>query len=197
MSKNYEILPTITLNAGSTYMHPPALPEVAHLDDPATQFMVDFQTNYAFTIKPDAPVTHALIEMEVSGSHILLVVDQEDNVIGIISSEHILGEKTIKLIHERRIPRHEVEVHMVMRPQAEVMAFEFASLKHAKVGNVISTMRNARQHYAFVVEFANTGKQSVRGMFSLSLLSKQLDRDYVSDVPEARTIAELTAKLEK
>jgi CBS domain-containing protein len=195
MPKTYEILPTIALNAGSTYMHPPALPEVAHLDDPALEFMVDFRTNYAFTIKPDAPVTHALIEMEVSGAHILLVVDQADNVVGIISSEHILGEKTIKLIHERRIPRHEVEVQMVMRPQADVVAFDYASLKHAKVGHVINTMRDARQHYALVVELEKGHQQTVRGMFSLSLLSKQLNSDYISDVPEARSIAELTKKL--
>lgn len=195
MSKTYEILPTITLHAGSTYMHPPALPEVAHLDDPALDFAVDFKTNYAFTIKPDAPVTHALIEMEVLGAHLLLVVDQQDKVIGIISSEHILGEKTIKLIHEKRILRHEVEVQMVMRPQADVMALDYASLKHAKVGHVINTMRDARQHYALVVELDSEHKQTVRGMFSLSLLSKQLNSDYISDVPEARTIAELTQKL--
>lgn len=195
MSKTYEILPTITLHAGSTYMQPPALPEVAHLDDPALDFVVDFKTNYAFTIKPDAPVTHALIEMEVLGAHLLLVVDQQDKVIGIISSEHILGEKTIKLIHEKRILRHEVEVQMVMRPQADVMAFDYASLKHAKVGHVINTMRDARQHYALVVELDSEHKQIVRGMFSLSLLSKQLNSDYISDVPEARTIAELTQKL--
>ena len=195
MSKTYEILPTITLHAGSTYMHPPALPEVAHLDDPALDFAVDFKTNYAFTIKPDAPVTHALIEMEVLGAHLLLVVDQQDKVIGIISSEHILGEKTIKLIHEKWILRHEVEVQMVMRPQADVMALDYASLKHAKVGHVINTMRDARQHYALVVELDSEHKQTVRGMFSLSLLSKQLNSDYISDVPEARTIAELTQKL--
>jgi len=195
MPKNYEILPTVTLDAGSTYKHPPALPEVAHLDDPALEFMVDYQTNYAFTIKPEAPVTHALIEMEVSGAHILLVTDEADRVIGIISSEHILGEKTIKLIHEKRIPRHEVEVQMVMRPQTEVVAFDHASLKHAKVGHVINTMRDARQHYALVVEINDKQQQMVRGMFSLSLLSKQLDSDYISDVPEARTLAELTKKL--
>lgn len=195
MSKTYEILPTITLHTGSTYMHPPALPEVAHLDDPALDFVVDFQTNYAFTIKPSAPVTHALIEMEVLGVHLLLVVDHQDKVVGIISSEHILGEKTIKLIHEKRILRHEVEVQMVMRPQADVIALDYVSLKHAKVGHVINTMRDARQHYALVVELDSEHKQTVRGMFSLSLLSKQLNSDYISDVSEARTIAELTQKL--
>jgi hypothetical protein len=124
------------------------------------------------------------------------VVDHDDKVAGFISSEHILGEKTIKLIHEKRIPRHEVEVQMVMRPQSDVSAFDYASLKHAKVGHVINTMRNAHQHYALVVELDSEHNQTVRGMFSLSLLSKQLNSDYISDVPEARTIAELTRKLD-
>jgi predicted transcriptional regulator len=195
--KNYEILPTLSLNAHSGYRHQPELPKVSHLDDPALDVMIDFTTNYPFTIKSDAAITHALMEMEVCGVHLLLVVEQEEEVVGFITSEHILGEKTIRLINERRIPRSEVQVHMVMRPQVETVVLDYVNLTHAKVGHIITTMRATRQHYMLVVETNGEGKQIVRGMFSLSLLSKQLGSDYVSDVPEARTIAELTQKLEK
>lgn len=197
MKKNYDVLPTVPLNAGTTYLHPPALPEITHLDDPALDVMIDFENSYAFTTKPDAPVTHALMEMEVSGAHLLLVVDKTDKVIGFISSEHILGEKTIKLINERRIPRHEVLVSMVMRPQEDIAALDYIALKYAKVGQVISTMREVHQHYALVIEATEEHQQIIRGMFSLSLLSKQLNHDYISDIPEARTIADLRKKLAK
>lgn len=86
---------------------------------------------------------------------------------------------------------------MVMRPQAQIMALDYATLKHAKVGNIVNTLRDAHQHHALVVEQDNQGGQLVREMFSLSLLSKQLNCDYISDVAEARSIVELTSKLEK
>ncbi len=195
--KNYEILPTLSLNAHSSYRHQPPLPQVSHLDDPALSLLIDFATNYPFTVKPDASITHALMEMEVCGVHLLLVIDEEDEVVGFITSEHILGEKTIRFINEKRLPRSEVLVRMVMRPQAEVAVLEYVQLEHAKVGHIINTMRAARQHYMLVVETDQQNRQIVRGIFSLSLLGKQLGTDYVSDVPEARTIAELSQKLEK
>lgn len=101
MSKNYETLSTIPLNADSSYLPPSNLPEVVHLEDPALAAMFECKVNQIFAISPNALITHALIEMEVSDAHLLLVVDEQDKIVGIVSTEHILGEETIKLIQKK------------------------------------------------------------------------------------------------
>ena len=96
MAKTYQPIPVISLNAGSHFSHPPTPTDVAHLDDPAINVTNDFNTAHPITISPDAPIPEAAMEMRVCSTHLRLVVDSEDIVTGLISSEDILGEKPMK-----------------------------------------------------------------------------------------------------
>lgn len=191
-TKNYTLLPTVQLAASTCCAHPPALPVITHWDDPAMQVMVDFKYAKAETIGPDETIDTAIIAMKNCSYHVLMVIDKEDKVLGLISSEDLLGEKPLKAIQDHRIARADILVRMVMTPQHEVMAIDLENLRHAKVGQVVATLHARKQHYALAVKIdETTKKQIVRGLFSLAVLSKQLGVDVVSDVPEAKSIAEL------
>jgi Mg2+/Co2+ transporter CorB len=130
--------------------------------------------------------------MKSCSYHVLLVVDKEGKILGLISSEDLLGEKPLKAIQERRIARADISVGMVMTPQTSVVAIDIEDLRHAKVGHLVATLHTCKQHYALAVKIDETNnKQVVRGLFSLSLIGKQLSEDVTSDVPEAHSIAEL------
>ncbi len=192
MNKSFGKLPVIPLNAGSSYSHPPTPPEIVHLDDAALDVMVDLKQANAFTIGPDAPIPEAAMEMRVCHTHILLVTNKEEYVVGLISSEDILGEKPLKINLERRIKRSDITVRMVMIPQTEIIAINIEELRHAKVSSVIQTLHEMHQHNALVVEVdALTGEQTVRGLFCLHQISKQLGRDVTFDMSEAHTLYEL------
>lgn len=198
MAKSYSSLPVIHLNLGSTFSHPPAPPEVIHLEDPASHVMTDLKLSNAVTIEPEALISEALMEMRVCHTHLLLVINQDNLVIGLISSEDILGEKPLKFMQERRIKRAEIKVRMVMTPQEKIAAINIDELRHAKVGNVVKTMHDLKQHYALAVELdPQTQQQIVRGLFSLSQISKQLGYDVTSDISEAHSIAELQRNINK
>ena len=191
-TKTYVAIQPIPLEADVSYLHPPSAPAIAHWDDAALQVMVDFKYVKAETIGADETIDTALAAMKSCSYHALLVIDKNDKIVGLISSEDLLGEKPLKAIQERRIARADISVRMVMTPQRELVAIDLENLRHAKVGHIVTTLHARKQHYALAVKVDEANKQQVvRGLFSLSVITKQLGVDVVSDVPEAHSIAEL------
>jgi CBS domain containing-hemolysin-like protein len=197
MTKPFSLLPTVHLHAGVTYFHPLELPEVLHWEDAALHAMVDFKYTKPETIRPDESLDTALNAIANCSYHALLVVNHEGNVLGLVSAEDLLGEKPLKVIQERHIPRADIPVQLMMIPQAAILTIDVEHLRHAKVGHIIRTLQAHKQHFALIVkmEEGNSHIQKIRGLFSLSLLSKQLGYDVTSDLAEAHSIVELQYNL--
>jgi len=192
MSKLYTPLSIGHLDAHVSYAHPPKLSEVLHWDDPALHAMVDFKYVQADIISSEDGIDIALLAIKNCHYHVLLVVNHEDKIDGIVSAEDLLGEKPLKVIQERRIPRAEISVGMVMVPQNEIIVFNVEELRHAKVSHVVEALHAHKKHFALVIKMdEKLEKQIVRGLFSISQISKQLGRDVSSDLSEAQSIAEL------
>jgi CBS-domain-containing membrane protein len=196
MPKTYQSLPTLPLKADSPYYHTGELPELIHLDDPALSAMLDFKQTKAITIAPTAYIQEAELEMKACNVHLLLVIDEESQVVGLISSEDLLGEKPVKLIQEKHLSRAELRVRLVMTPQKEIVTLDYNDLKLAKIGHIVQTLKQAKQHYALVVYLHPVNKQqTVRGLFSLSQLSRLLGLNVIDDDPLARSLIELRGKI--
>lgn len=182
----YELLPT-TAFSPCPYTHPVQLPEVVHLEDPALAVMIDFKQSKPSTIRPTTPIDYAMHEMKISGVHLMLVVDDTERVIGLISSEDVIGEKPIKLIQEGRLTRAEILVRMVMTPAEDIIAFDIEALRLARVGNVINTLREHHQHYALVLQKLPAQPLFIRGLLWSSQISKQLHMDITNSISQAAT----------
>jgi len=189
----YNPLPTTKLTTGAAFVHPGALPEIVHLDDDAHTVMVDFHNTQPLAIHPHELVETALKEMKYGGVHMLLVIDQQDTVHGLITSEDLLGEKLIKIMQEKRITHAEVKVKMLMQSLEQTLTIHINELRHAKVGHIVETFRKNRQHYSLVV---NEDKK-ICGLFSSFQISKQLHMDVNSMLSTARSVAELQKRIPK
>jgi len=196
MAKSYSSISTFPLTADIPFSHPPALPEIAHLDDAAESVMTDFKHCRALTITPGAPLNEAAIEMKAGNVHMLLVTDKENRIIGMITTEDLLGEKPLTMAMTRKIKRTEVLVRMVMVKRQDIVGFEINDLRHAKVGNIVETLHELKQHYALVMETNENNEQEIRGIFSLWDLSRRVGKDLTYDVSEAHSLAELQHNLE-
>lgn len=196
MPKNYPPLPTLHLQPGTHYIHSGELPEIIHIDDPALAVMLDYETTQAVTIHQHAFLTEATIEMKACHVHTLLVVDSEDHIVGIISSEDLLGEKPVKVSQEKFINRSDLKVRMIMTPQEQIVVLDYDTLRLAKVGHIIQTLKAFKQHYALVVQnHPKTKQQMIRGFYSLSQISKLLAVNIIDDDPLARSLGELRGKI--
>lgn len=192
MPKIYLPLPTLLLQPNTSYVHAHEPPSVIHWDDLALDTMVDFKYIRPATIKSDETINTALLEMKATGFYVLLVVDSEQKIVGLISSEDLLGEKPLQAVQEKRIPRSDILVNMIMTPQSEIIALNIDELRHAKVGHIVNTLKTAQQHYALVIKIDEiTHSQTVRGLFSASMLSRQLGENVTNDLSQAHSLAEL------
>nr|VFK23549.1 MAG: CBS domain-containing protein [Candidatus Kentron sp. MB] len=198
--ENYATFSCTPLAEGITFVHPPRLPEFVRLDSPALDVMTDFRYTQPVTVEPGVAIDDALAKMKQEGVRLLLVAkeEEEDRIIGTITSKIILGEEPIRIVEKKRIPRAEITVEMVMLPRHEVTAINVVSVRNAKVGHIVATLRKLDRKHLLVIDVdKTTGKQNVCGLFSTSQIGRQLGVLVVPAMPAAQTLAEIKQKLER
>lgn len=65
---------------------------------------------------------------------------------------------------------------MVMTPILKIPAVELDYVQRSLVRHVINSIKELDIHHMLVIETANTGKQTIRGLFSSSQIGKALGR---------------------
>ena len=197
MLRNYPALSSVMLQAGVGYAQPTqTLPEKVTLDDSALQVLTDFQRVTAIIILPGDTVNEAHARMIQRGVRLLLVVDQDRKVLGVITANDILGEKPMQMIAQRGITRDDLLVRDVMTPQEQLDLLNLADVRAAKVGHIVATLQNSGRHHAVVVEVDDKGRQKVRGVFSATQITRQLGVT-IQTSQVARTFSEIEATLRR
>ncbi len=171
---SYTHLPTSNLDQNAGLLRPACvLPERVDLENPALDVMTDFRRVTAFIATPGDTVQQAEERMVRRKVRLLFVMDSLDRVAGLVTSTDIHGEKPMQIVHSRGIRRDEVLVADIMTPVDRLEAVDFDDLSNARVGHVLETLKARGRQHALVIENAN-GQKLVRGLLSLSQLSKQL-----------------------
>jgi len=162
---------------------------------PALLVMTDLRQQVAFSIEPNASVDRALQRMKTVGVRLLFVVNPEKDVVGLITSTDILGEKPLKFRQELQLRHDEVMVRDIMTPQAQLEALNMGDVLRASVGDIVATLRSVGRRHALVLdEDPGNGRPAIRGIFSASQIGKQLG--YVIETPEiANTFAQVEVAL--
>jgi CBS domain-containing protein len=175
MKRNFAPLPAAHLRAAAGF-HKPSQGEYMRvdLDDPAALVMTDFKKVRALTIQATASMQNAHNKMIANNVRLLLVVDVRNDVVGLITSTDIEGEKPLRIIQERRIARSEIQVGDVMTPRERLEAVDMDDLLLARVGHVVATLKAVGRRHALIVDTDDNGVQRVRGLFSATQVERQL-----------------------
>jgi CBS domain containing-hemolysin-like protein len=145
------------------------------MDSPASSVMTDFTVIQPITVAPNVPIDSALETMRVAGVRLLLVTNAAEEIIGVVSSQDIQGEKPVELFRQRRLWRSEITVAMVMTSQAETEVLALDAVSRVRVGHIVETLRQMERQHVLVVEVDDaTGTQRVCGMFSLTQIARQV-----------------------
>jgi CBS domain-containing protein len=153
--------------------------------------MTDLKRATPATIRPQAPLAGANQFMIARGVRLLIVLDEQDQVLGILSAADILGERAMRAATERGLRRDELTVADVMLPAEAVEVIALADAASARVGHVVETLRRAGRQHALVVD----AERKVRGIFSLSQVARQLGVPLGTAGEVARTFAEIEAAI--
>ena len=197
MNREYHPLTAHRLQPGARYHQPDQDPECVRIDSPALAVMTDLRQISAATIDLEAPVDAANRFMIRRGVRLLLVSDDERQVLGLITSNDVLGEKPVQFALERGIKRQEIRVRDIMIPCERLDVLHYADLIHAEVGHIVATLQRAGRQHALVADMGVDGKtQTVRGIFSASQIARQLGVA-IHTTEVARTFAEIGAALRR
>jgi len=192
MDREYDALPIRELGTGAGFRRPAqAQSGKVSLESPALEVMTDLRHIAPATIRPQAPLAGANQFMISRGVRLLLVVDDQDNVLGVISATDLLGERAMLVATGRGMRRDELTVADVMIPAAQVEVVALQDAAAARVGHVLETLRRAGRQHALVVD----AERMVCGIFSLSQLARQLGVSVATGGEVARTFSEIEAAI--
>ena len=175
--------------------HQPGPVQLVRADSPAIEVMTDLQRVPAATIAADATLAEATQAMINRAVRLLFCVDKNGGLLGLITARDTMGERPIKLIQERGGKHGELQVRDLMVPADDIDVLDYADVMQAEVGHVVATLKGfGRQHALVVDRDPATGNETLRGIFSATQISRQLDVP-VQPFEVARTFAEIEAAL--
>jgi len=191
----YAPLPATLLKPGISFHNPTqTLPERVSLEHSAIHVMTDLRQVSAVVIRPDDTVDEAHRRMVQRGVRLLLVLDHDRRVVGLITATDILGEKPMKVTAERGCRREEILVSDIMTPQERLEVLDMADASSAKVGHIVATLTASGRQHAMVIDRDAQGIERVRGLFSTTQIARQLGTA-IPMAERVRTFAEIKSVL--
>jgi len=173
MMNEYKSLPVQYLT-GTVQISQPASPNSVTLDSPASEVMTDLRKLQAAVIASNITMEIANNYMIHRGVRTLLVVNDDNSLAGIITATDILGEKPMRFIQERGFKRSEILVLDLMTPLEKLEAISLEEVAHARVGNIVASLRESDRLHELVIDHDFSGLPEICGIFSWTQIEKQL-----------------------
>jgi CBS domain-containing protein len=130
----------------------------------------DFRDNQPFVIDASSPAIEAESLMIKAHVKLKIVVNHEDEFLGVVSLADISNENIIRHVAEG-LSREEVRVGDLMQPKASLKAFAYSQIEHATVADVMAALQlNGLQHCLIV----DTDQHVIRGLISASDIARKL-----------------------
>ncbi len=164
-------------------------------DSPAIEAMTDFTRVSAATITAGDSISEANTRMISRGVRLLMVLDGQERLAGVITARDILGEKPLQITRARSCRHDELTVGDLMTPIATIDTLYLGEILNARVADVLEALKNlGRQHILIEDTDPATGQPRVRGLFSATHIGRLLGVPVLGfDLP--RTFAEIEAAL--
>jgi len=167
-------LPTGKAPSGTGFIKPSTFTPV-RAESPALSVMTDLKQVSAATAVADANLAQATQRMISRGVRLLLVVNRDDEVIGLITARDTQGERPIQIVQDRGGKFADLLVSDLMCPREKIDIIDVADVLRATVGDVVATLMALKRQHALVSERDPvTGQTNIRGIFSATQIGRQL-----------------------
>jgi len=193
VTKEYTPLQSFPLKAGSSFVRPVQIfPERVKLSDPAMSVMTDLNKVSVVGVRAKTSMDRANAKMIRYGVRMLLVLDDNEQLAGLLTATDVLGEKPMHFLQNMGGTHADIMVRDIMSTQRELNVLKIDEVQHAKVGQIVASLKKANRQHALVVAEGADGRQTVCGLFSITQIARQLGAQ-VHSFELASTFAEIQA----
>jgi CBS-domain-containing membrane protein len=187
--RDFEALKSFKLKTGTTFIRPvQTLPEHVMLSDSALSVMTDLNKVSLVVTRPNASMESANAKMIRYVVRMLLVLDSNDHVAGLLTANDILGEKPMRFLQNMGGTHADIMVRDLMTPQRELEVFKIDDVRSAEIGQIVASLKKSHRQHGLVVSDGPDGKQSVCGLFSITQIASQLGLDVAQLLAEVEAI---------
>ena len=176
MTKNYAPIPQMVLTQ-PTAITEPSHCHVAeiHEDSSAFKVMSNLKLMSPASTTDLSCLKEANQQMVERSVRMLFVVDDEQQLIGLVTQNDLLGEKPIQHMQRHRCATHDILVKDVMTPIEQIKTLDYSDIERAKVGDILATLKQSGQEHALIADYQDDGSLSICGIFSLAHINKMMN----------------------
>ena len=190
MFKDYKLLNTASTSSQSIPYHHPDTVEVITLETPALDVLADFHTKRPRHIHKDALANDALELMKKEQVRALLVIDDHDQVVGLINAARVHGAYKTQVAQQHGIKTKDITIANLMAPLKELPLLEYNTVKDALVGHIARLLHEGNFDHILVYDHDSNHKRVIRGIFSASFIARRLGKHIGRDLGLS-TLAEM------
>jgi CBS-domain-containing membrane protein len=193
MIKEYTGLDSSPLKSGTSIVRPAQVfAERVKLSDPATSVMTDLSKVSVVSVRAQTSMDRANAKMIRYGVRMLLVLDENEQVSGLLTASDVLGEKPMRFLQSVGGIHADITVRDIMTTQRELEVMKIEDVRNARVGEIVASLKKSHRQHALVATEGADGKQTVCGLFSVTQIARQLGAQ-VQSFELAHTFAEIDA----
>ncbi|NVK38549.1 MAG: hypothetical protein HWE18_11550 [Gammaproteobacteria bacterium] len=165
------------------------------LDDSAISVMTDHRLEKAPICNTKTNLDNASKKMANEKTNMLFVENANGQIVGLITSTDISGEKPIQYINETKKKRDEIKVGHLMNEIENMPVLDIQDVLQAKIGDVLHTLNDIGSEYILVTT-TDGDDTSIRGVFSARQIARSLNI-FFSPSPAAKTFADYSRALQE
>jgi len=166
---DFRVIDTISLN-GVKSISSLCSSEALDITSNASYIVTDFTHKRPQLIEKDVSVDEALYMMKMGHVRSKIVIDQSENLMGVISSSDLASYKVLHIAQLRNVSRADLTVENLMIKKEDMRAINFSKISNYTIGDVLATLRNMGQQHVLLIDTENT----LRGLISASDIARAL-----------------------
>lgn len=140
------------------------------LNTPALTWLTDFKQHQPTLLEADTLATDAVMMLEREHSHLKLVVDAQEELVGLITSQQLSAQNIMRRVVLGEA-RSEITVRDLMLPRQQLRALAYQDLQHCSVADVLHTLQREGEAYCLVLE---RDSHQIRGVLSSENIASRL-----------------------
>ena len=145
-------------------------------DAAASELLKDFTRQAPVIVRSSREIQEVKKTLDVSGETFCVVINRNDEVVGIVTLKDLIGSWPMSLANQRGSTIADIVARDIMRPVWRLPTIELGKLQDLKIDELIAIFKGLHSDYLLVMDTVAVGaeEQVICGLLSSDDLSRRL-----------------------